>query len=60
MDSPESDDYVPTFYIGQHESDRVRVTPELLHQAQDCNVSNEEPAPSLNGGLTCPTYSMIC
>ncbi len=32
-------DYMPTFYIGQHESDRTRVTPELLRQAQDCNVS---------------------
>jgi len=32
-------EYMPTFYIGQHESDRTRVTPELLRQAQDCNVS---------------------
>lgn len=48
MDSPEADGYVPTFYIGQHESDRVRVTSELLHRAQDCDVSIEEPAPSHN------------
>ena len=41
MDSPVSDDYVPTFYIGHHEGDRTRVTPELLRQAQDCNVSDE-------------------
>lgn len=38
MDSATSDEFMPTFYIGQHESDRVRVTPELLRQAQDCNV----------------------
>lgn len=38
MDSPVSDDNVPIFYIGQHESDRIRVTPELLRQAQDANV----------------------
>ena len=38
MDSATSDEFTPTFYIGQHESDRVRVTPELLRQAQDCNV----------------------
>ena len=39
MDSATSDEFTPTFYIGQHESDRVRITPELLRQAQDCNVS---------------------
>lgn len=32
-------EYMPTFYIGQHESQRTRVTPDLLRQAQDCNVS---------------------
>lgn len=37
------DEYMPTFYIGQHESDRTRVTPELLRQAQDCNVSCSVP-----------------
>lgn len=42
MDFPAPDDHIPTFYIGQHESDRIRVTPELLHQAQDHNVSSEE------------------
>ncbi len=41
MESPELDDYVPTFYIGHHESDRIRVTPELLHLAQDSGVSSE-------------------
>ena len=43
MDSAISDESMPTFYIGQHESDRVRVTPELLRQAQDCNVSYSYP-----------------
>ena len=38
MDSASSEEFTPTFYIGQHESDRVRVTPDLLRQAQDCNV----------------------
>ena len=37
------DEYMPTFYIGQHESDRTRVTPELLRQAQDCNVRGSVP-----------------
>ena len=41
MESPVADDYVPTFYIGHHESDRIRVTPELLRQAQDFNVNDE-------------------
>ena len=38
MESPASDDYVPTFYIGHHDSDRTRTTLELLRQAQDHNV----------------------
>ena len=38
MDSPASDDYVPTFYIGHHDSGRTRTTLELLRQAQDHNV----------------------
>lgn len=38
MESTVPDDYVPTFYIGQHESDRIRVTSDLLQQALDCNV----------------------
>jgi hypothetical protein len=37
------DEYMPTFYIGQHESDRTRITPELIRQAQDCNVSCSRP-----------------
>lgn len=28
------------FYIGHHDSKRTEVSPELLHQAQDCNVNN--------------------
>lgn len=40
MDSPNSsEDYVPTLYIGQHESDRSEpVTNELVHRAHDFNV----------------------
>ena len=33
------DDYIPTFYVGQHESRRaLPVTEHVLRQAQDCNV----------------------
>ena len=39
MDSSTSADYVPTFYIGHHDDRRVRVTHELLQQAQDFNAS---------------------
>jgi len=59
MNSLESDEYVPTIYIGQHESDRIRVTRELLHQAQDCNVSGEEFRTFLDAQLTRPP-SMTC
>lgn len=55
MGSLDSDDYVPTFYIGQHESDRIRVTPELLHQAQDSSVSGEGILPNSDSQLTFPT-----
>lgn len=35
-----TDDYVPTFYIGQHESKRqLPVTDFVLRQAQDVGVS---------------------
>lgn len=40
MDSP-AEDWHPTFWIGQHDSKRVRVTPEVLEQAHACNVSCE-------------------
>lgn len=40
MDSP-AEDWNPTFWIGQHDSRRVRVTPELLEQAHACNVSRQ-------------------
>ncbi len=47
MESPTSvtgDDYMPTFYIGQHESKRpLPVTDEVLRQAQDCAVSLDDP-----------------
>lgn len=39
MDSP-VEDWKPTFWIGQHDSKRVRVTPELLEQAHACNVGH--------------------
>ncbi|KAI4216007.1 MAG: hypothetical protein LQ351_001503 [Letrouitia transgressa] len=39
MDSPTSpDEYMPIFYVGQHESKRpLPVTDQVLRQAQDCN-----------------------
>ena len=37
MDSP-AEDWNPTFWIGQHDSKRLRVTPEVLEQAHACNV----------------------
>ena len=40
MDSP-VEDWNPTFCIGQHDSSRVRVTPQTLEQAHACNVSDE-------------------
>ena len=44
MDSPGSnEDYVPTFYVGQHESDRARpITDEVVRRAHECNVSLEQ------------------
>ena len=38
MDSP-AENWNPTFWIGQHDSKRVRVTSEVLEQAHACNVS---------------------
>lgn len=47
MESPTSvagDDFMPTFYIGQHESKRtLPVTDQVLRQAQDCAVSLRDP-----------------
>ncbi len=42
MDSLASaDDYVPVFFVGQHESKRVLpVSADVLRQAQDCNVGD--------------------
>ncbi|KAL6719542.1 hypothetical protein ACLMJK_003783 [Lecanora helva] len=37
MESPTSEDYIPTIYIGQHDSERTRVTPDLLQYAQSIN-----------------------
>ena len=43
MDSPTlAEDSTPIFYVGQHETARIRVTPQLLRQAQDCSVSCKE------------------
>ena len=41
MDSAATgDDYLPIFFIGQHESKRtLPVSADVLRQAQDCNVS---------------------
>ena len=34
------DDWMPTFYVGQHESKRqLPVAEHVLRQAHDCNVS---------------------
>lgn len=52
-----SDEYKPTFYIGHHESDRTRVTPDLLRQAQDCNVSSSFTQKTLSANGFC---SMTC
>ena len=37
MDSP-AEDWNPTFWIGHHDSKRLRVTPDILEQAHACNV----------------------
>lgn len=42
MDSP-AEDWNPTFWIGQHDTKRIRVTSEVLEQAHACNVSSENP-----------------
>lgn len=42
MDSP-VEDWNPTFWIGQHDAKRIRVTSELLEQAHACNVSSKTP-----------------
>ena len=45
MESPEQDDYVPTFFIGQHESKRSRpVTDEVVRRAHECNVGSYSKA----------------
>ena len=40
MESPSAiDDFMPTFYVGQHESKRaLPVSNQVVRQAQDCNV----------------------
>lgn len=40
MESPSTiDDFMPTFYVGQHESKRaLPVSNQVVRQAQDCNV----------------------
>ena len=43
MDPPESDGYIPTFYIGHHDDNRIGVDAELLQQALDSNVSDLSP-----------------
>lgn len=41
------DDYMPTFYVGHHESKRpLPITGSVLRQAQDVGVSNP-PCPNL-------------
>ena len=47
MDSP-AEDWNPIFWIGQHDSKRVRVTREVLEQAHAYNVSRH--ATSLASG----------
>ena len=44
MESPSTVEDLPsTFYVGQHESKRpLPVTSQVLRQAQDCNVGQEE------------------
>ena len=48
MDSPSSnDDYVPTFYIGHHESNREEiVTDEVVRRAHDLNVGGFDLLPT--------------
>ena len=36
-----AEDWNPTFWIGQHDSKRIRVTPDLLEQAHACNVRSK-------------------
>ena len=49
MESPENDDYVPPFYIGQHESKRLRpVTDEVVRRAHECNVRKLNEVPSMD------------
>ena len=39
--SMQDDSWMPTFYVGQYETDRaLPVTSTVLYQAHDCNVSN--------------------
>ena len=40
-DTNQEDDWMPIFYVGQHESKRVqRVTDHVLRQARDCNAGS--------------------
>lgn len=49
MDSP-AEDWTPTFWIGHHDSKRVRVTPEVLEQAHACNYD------MLTSPITTPSF----
>lgn len=49
MDSP-AEDWNPTFWIGQHDSSRVRVTSEILEQAHACNYD------MLTSPITTPSF----
>lgn len=61
MDSAAAgDDYMPIFYIGQHESKRaLPVSVDVLRQAQDCNVGDLSPLPTFRT-QTDNFYSMTC
>ncbi|CAF9939700.1 MAG: methyltransferase protein [Alectoria fallacina] len=49
MDSP-VEEWNPIFWIGQHDSKRVRVTPEVLEQAHACNYD------MLTSPITTPSF----
>lgn len=52
------DDYIQTFYVGQHESRRaLPVTEPVLRQAQDCNVGTRVAVEENDAE---PVGSMIC
>lgn len=58
MDSP-AEDWNPTFWIVQHDSKRVRVTPEVLEQAHACNVSCSRVGIQSEKKLMSPQYDML-